>query len=397
MSSCARQYRKPGTVPSTSRVPLVRIALSEKLNNGALRFSGNFILESEEASYLLNETHGKFQVKFANQRLVVRSKKREFIYQRFQRLDFVPQADSCRFYWNGSPYRGTISFVREGQKLLVVNTLPLPLYLEGVIPSEIPSHNPEYYPAILAQTVVARTYTMYHLLHPASAHFDLYQDVRHQVYAGAGNNAPLAQKAIAETRGLILRNARKEVVETQYHSTCGDRVEKQPAYFAQLNPDYLEDRSDHSYNCAISPYYRWVRKINTRTILKNLTRLGKIPSSEAQTLAENGYHLHISVVSRHASGRIEQVAVRVNHREISLNQWEVRRAFAPASEEYLPSSTFFFKSSRQDSSLVYLIGAGFGHGKGMCQWGAIGQALRKKNYRDILHFYFPELQIEKAY
>jgi SpoIID/LytB domain protein len=47
--------------------------------------------------------------------------------------------------------------------------------------------------------------------------------------------------------------------------------------------------------------------------------------------------------------------------------------------------------------MFHIIGAGFGHGRGMCQWGAIGLALRGKTYQEILNFYYPEPQLKKFY
>jgi stage II sporulation protein D len=63
----------------------------------------------------------------------------------------------------------------------------------------------------------------------------------------------------------------------------------------------------------------------------------------------------------------------------------------------LPSTLFLFKSSPKKPSIVHLIGGGFGHGRGMCQWGAIGMALKNKTYKDILNFYYPNLKISKLY
>ena len=42
-------------------------------------------------------------------------------------------------------------------------------------------------------------------------------------------------------------------------------------------------------------------------------------------------------------------------------------------------------------------GRGWGHGVGMCQWGALGLSLLRKSHAEILTFYYPDSQIEKLY
>ena len=44
-----------------------------------------------------------------------------------------------------------------------------------------------------------------------------------------------------------------------------------------------------------------------------------------------------------------------------------------------------------------LKGAGWGHGVGLCQIGALGMALSNKNSAEILFHYFPSTKIKKMY
>ena len=42
-------------------------------------------------------------------------------------------------------------------------------------------------------------------------------------------------------------------------------------------------------------------------------------------------------------------------------------------------------------------GRGFGHGVGLCQYGAGGMASQGKSYREILGHYFPGAEIQRLY
>ena len=80
----------------------------------------------------------------------------------------------------GSAYRGQLVVSVTGQKLSAVNDVALEQYLAGVVPKEMPAAwHPE---ALKAQAVAARSYALAHRL--SGKGFDLYADVRSQVYGG---------------------------------------------------------------------------------------------------------------------------------------------------------------------------------------------------------------------
>ena len=396
---CARQvHRGPGPA-LRPKFPSVRVLLDENFTTGTLLLLGDYRLDSEEAVYILNKSVGTFQVRFSDGRLLFRSKQRRLSYRHIEKLDFIPLNDSSSFQWNGTLYRGKITFRKIGGKIAVVNTLLLPWYLEGVVPNEIPSHTLDYLPAIEAQAVAARTFAIYQLQHPAADYFDLFADTRSQVYRGTGKNAPLANKAIRETMGLVLADSAGKVTETQYHSTCGGILDSGNKYFtgtARTN-GVLNDKNDGDFNCAGSPLFRWVRSLNTRTLLKNLVSENFISAPVADSLRKNGFTIGLQVLSRSASGRITRLRVQINDHTIDVANNRIRRLLRTGDDGALPSNLFFLKSSRQDSAKFYIIGAGFGHGRGMCQWGAIGQVLDGKTYRNILRFYYPALTLKKIY
>ncbi len=395
-SGCARQQLIIKTPEIKRKVPLIRVALDDNLTQGSLAFKNKYILKCEEADYILDEMVGEFLVNFSGHTLSFKSSQRYFSFSNFDKIEFTPLSNSV-FTWNDIPFHGTLIFVKDENQIYVINSLSLPEYLKGVVPYEIPCSSEEYYQAIVSQAIAARTYATYHLSHPSSQHFDVYADTRDQIYSGMKNQAPLANKAIAESAGIILQNKKGQPLEAQYHSTCGGILDLKLNIEGNLSTSYLEDLYDDQFNCMTSPLYRWVEKISTKEILKNLVTLGKISKNQANSWRERGFNVQIHIQSRSKSGRVEKILMKINDESIFLYQWEIRHAFRTKTGKPLPSTLFFLKKSLHYPDTLYLIGAGFGHGKGMCQWGAIGLALKQKSAKEILQFYYPGNELKKVY
>ncbi len=397
LNGCAKQkiLKVPGR---ESRIPQIRVALDDNFSHGRLLFLDAYILRSEEAEYILDSSVGEFDVTFREGELTFKSEYRQFSIKDFNQIQFTPRNEG-KFSWNGIPYEGTISFDRQKNHVIVVNSLPVSSYLLGVVPHEIPSNLDEYYQAVLSQTIAARTYAIYSIEHPVSASFDLYADSRDQVYLGHKADTSPVNRAVQETFGIILQKPDNTLIKVQYHSTCGGLLGP-PAH--QNNGDnsqttIREDQNNNGFNCTASPLYRWVLKLSTRDILDNLTQLGLISRAATGQLKEEGFAMNLEVLSRSSAGRVDKLAIRVNNDEFILNQWQIRRALSDNNSSQQPSNLFILKASRNNPDIVYVIGAGYGHGRGMCQWGAIGQSLNGVPYRDILKFYYPDLILKKFY
>jgi stage II sporulation protein D len=390
--------QKKLVAPTTAqKIPIVRVALDDSFNRSKLIFQTPYKLTSEEASYILDSSLGEFEVYFSQQKLIIKNSQRWFEFKHFDRLEFVP-LDNGIFQLNGVPYQGILIFQRNGNSLIVLNILPLPEYLEGVVPHEIPSYSEEYYQAVLAQTIAARTYALYQMEHPQSRFFDLFADTRDQVYRGKKFKSPLAEKAIQESFGLILQNEQANLKKIQYHSTCGGIFHTGYLHNSPVsNVEIINDFSTADFNCLVSPLYRWFSKVTIEEILDNLIRLDYLPANMKPSLKENGFEMTIEIISRNASGRVEEMSIQIANELVKLNGWQIRQVFSDKQQKPLPSTLFLLKSSPTEKKQLYIIGAGYGHGRGMCQWGAIGQSLNGKSFMEILNFYYPGLLLNKIY
>lgn len=150
---------------------------------------------------------------------------------------------------DGKPYRGKLELVPQGGFLRVVNVLPLESYLQGVVAGEVPFSWPAE--ALKAQAVAARSYALAGLV--KGKPFDLYSDVRSQVYLGVLGEKPSTTKAVADTAAEVVLYGGK-VATTYYFSTSGGKTASAADVFGFEVP-YLQSRPD-PWDKA-SPYHRW--------------------------------------------------------------------------------------------------------------------------------------------
>ena len=192
---------------------------------------------------------------------------------------------------DGRAYRGQLEVaVNEKKKLDVVNVVGLEQYLGGVVAQEMPSAWPVE--ALKAQAVAARSYALARRL-PGKG-FDLYSDVRSQVYGGVAGEQTSTTAAIEATKGEVLLWEGKPI-DALFHSTSGGTTVDAAEAFGKAVP-YLVAVDDPW--SALSPLHRWgpmpvpeaaVRKGLRLRAAVNALRLvrapsGRIATAEAVTL-----------------------------------------------------------------------------------------------------------------
>lgn len=271
--------------------------------------------------------------------------------------------------FNGKKYRGYL-LLWNGQNgtLTVVNHLPLDDYIRSVVAMEIPKTWP--LEALKAQAVAARTYALNKRQENAGNLFDVTPDVMDQVYGGIGVENEAANQAVKATEGLTLVYE-NHLALTYFHSNAGGRTENGSEVFHTANAPYLK-----SVACRYSgdsPYYSWQLSVSLPEIESALARDGLF----------SGKISRISVQSHTDSGRVKQLKIYgVNKTEL-LDASAFRRALGGTK---LKSTKF---SVRSYGRTVTFVGNGYGHGVGLCQWGAKGMAEHKIGFKEILSHFYP--------
>jgi stage II sporulation protein D len=144
------------------------------------------------------------------------------------------------------------------------------------------------------------------------------------------------------------------------------------------------------YYCDISPRFSWTRSFSSEeldaAVRAYLASYTTVPSGGA------GHVRGATVESRTASGRVARLLIAAERGNFALRGNDIRYVLRIPGGEILNSTYFSVQTeSRGDGGLARLVvkGNGYGHGIGMCQWGAIGRARAGQSARFILATYYP--------
>jgi len=280
-------------------------------------------------------------------------------------------AGSARLAVGGTSYRGDLrlewSLARAAPRLL--NRVALEDYLLGVVPAEMPDHFG--LEALKAQAVAARSYA----LAEVAAQGFLYGDTRSQAYGGRSRETPLGTRAVRETSGEVLVR-RGRVVTAWYHSTCGGRTLPASKVF-DGSRELLLDRGVLCPDCKASPFWSWERSFDAAEVCAAL----HVPEAPLQS---------VSASADAYPARPAALAVVAGDRAASASLADLRERLSagrPLARQ-MPSTQLAAPPSLRDGRLV-LAGRGYGHGVGLCQYGAAGFAARGGSYSAILERYYP--------
>ncbi|MGQ9896100.1 MAG: SpoIID/LytB domain-containing protein [Acidobacteriota bacterium] len=157
-----------------------------------------------------------------------------------QRCTFIAlEEERTPLKLSGQSYRGRIEvFLNRRGRLTVVNAVPLEAYLRGVVPNELSPTVFAHLEALKAQAIAARTYALKNRGKYAAEGYDLLPTAASQVYRGQGSEHPLSDRAVLETRGLVL-TYNGEPIDALYTSTSGGRTESSEYVFGTPYP-YLK-------------------------------------------------------------------------------------------------------------------------------------------------------------
>ena len=259
------------------------------------------------------------------------------------------------------------------EKTKEIDSVPIEEYVVGVLAGEMPINFS--IEALKAQAVASRSYVMKQLEKNRNNKYDVVDTVMNQVYLDKDylmtvwsgsyqSNINKIKMAVLSTRGEYLSYDGK-VAEALFFSTSPGITENSEEIFTNKEP-YL--RSVKSSWDEISPAYS---KTYTYKLYEFYNRLDLKYSKE----------LKIEIVEKTSTGRIKKIKINGTTftgsyicSKLSLN------------------STFFTIISEEDK--VIIKNKGFGHGVGMSQYGAEGMAREGYTYKEILNYYYTNIEIK---
>lgn len=308
-------------------------------------------------------------------------------------------------------YRGNLILTadRNGQ-LAVVNQIDAETLLKGLVPSEIFTESPME--ALKAQAVVARGELFAKLgnRHTADPYM-VCADVHCQSYRGLEREHPRASQAVEDTAGMMAFHE-GALVDSVYSSSCGGHSEAGANVWQGSNHPYLGGTPDLPEKTRTRLFKDGMTEKAVRDYIDNppkeafcgRSRFGKSTFRWSSTLSfsaisegvrkitgmDIGQFKGFEVLARGVSGRITRLRVNGTGNSVDIApELRIRQALGS-----LKSSAFYFDVGNNS---VTFRGAGFGHGVGMCQNGAIGMADAGVRYDDILKHYFSGSEVVKIY
>ncbi|TAM60587.1 SpoIID/LytB domain-containing protein [bacterium] len=294
---------------------------------------------------------------------------------------------------DGRSYRGRLLLFPDGGGMMAVNQLPIELYVLGVLGREV---SPKWPAAVLqAHAIVSRSYALGRRKDAAHA-FDVSATTADQVYGGVAAESAAGNDAVYQTRGQLLWYG-GGVASAFFSSCCGGHTESAGALWGRDIP-YLGGVADPY--CAGSPHYRWRSYVSEETLRARLSSevaaLGEIAALEPLDVDNSGRARQVAVQGQDGRREIEAKAFRERLGSNVVRSTLLHRMQIANSPEQLQPDPAFDDPSPvapppppQGGPLAMIEGAGWGHGVGLCQWGARGMALRGASATQILAFYFP--------
>lgn len=364
------------------------------------------------------------------------------------------------FHWErkeAQTFLGKLRFVVDGDKLWAINELPVERYLASVISSEMSATSS--LELLKAHAVISRSWLLVQMRrrkaiemgvqaasapmkvsddegvvwYDSDAHtlFDVCADDHCQRYQGITKaTSPHVEEAIKATRGQLLMNG-KEICDARFSKCCGGVSEEYEYCWDNNHKPYLLSIVDNAplgtaptidltdetvargwilsspeafcntkdatvlgqvlnnYDQETQDFYRWTTDF-TQAELADLIR--------RKSGLDFGEIINLLPLERGKSGRIIRLKiVGTKLTRIIGKELEIRRTL---SESHLYSSAFVVERNEIVNDVPQhfrLIGAGWGHGVGLCQIGAAVMGEKGYKYDEILHHYYQTAVIEAQY
>ena len=364
------------------------------------------------------------------------------------------------FHWErkeAQTFLGKLRFVVDGDKLWAINELPVERYLASVISSEMSATSS--LELLKAHAVISRSWLLVQMRrrkaiemgiqtasapvkvsdeegvvwYDSDAHtlFDVCADDHCQRYQGITKaTSPHVEEAIKATRGQLLMNG-KEICDARFSKCCGGVSEEYEYCWDNTHKPYLLSVVDNAplgtaptidltdektaqewilsspeafcntkdaavlgqvlnnYDQETQDFYRWTVDFTQSELAELIRRKSGLDFGEI---------IDLQPLERGKSGRITRLKI-VGTKIIRIigKELEIRRTL---SESHLYSSAFVVERSEIVNDIPQhfrLVGAGWGHGVGLCQIGAAVMGEKGYRYDEILHHYYQTAAIEAQY
>ncbi|MEN6385446.1 MAG: SpoIID/LytB domain-containing protein [Phycisphaerales bacterium] len=313
-----------------------------------------------------------------------------------KRLIFQPALDTPFAINDNQPYHGYLEIIVNPDKktFMVINGVSLEDYIAGVVASEMPSYWETE--ALKAQAIAARTYVLYiKTKFGKNRPWDVKATQASQVYKGMRAETMRSNDAVNGTAGKVINCQMDDwdLFPTYYSSVCGGHTEDSVNVFGdEFFPLQGVDCPYCRFNTRPSLFFWPDAAFDKKTVNDNI--FAKYPSlKELGTIDK----IEPEKVSTYPGGMSRIISVRLTGStgKIGYLRGEDLRLSIDPSGSKIQSTCCTIISLRDE--VLFIAGKGFGHGVGMCQYGAREMARQGKTAEEILNYYYPGNRIKRLY
>jgi stage II sporulation protein D len=259
-----------------------------------------------------------------------------------------------------------ISKEKDKGQFLLINHVDLEKYVAGVVEAESGSLAADEFYKV--QSILCRTYALSAIAKHASEGFNLCDQVHCQAFKGRAKDHRIALSSLS-TKDLVAVDNEMKLISTTFCSNCGGQTVNSEDIWGKASP-CLKSVKDSF--CIHMPHAKWERKISIEDWRNYLEMKHKFP-------------VHDSVSFSYALNN-EQLG-----RSVYFTDNNLKIPLKSIRSDFQLKSTFFSVEQRKDS--VIFKGKGYGHGVGLCQEGAMHMAKIGYTYKEILSFYYRNINL----
>lgn len=269
--------------------------------------------------------------------------------------------------YDGNNYQGTFSVRFFQDRLLLINVLDLEDYVYAVLCAESwPGWPLEFNKAM---AIACRSYViaMVMRMRTHAVPYHIKNTNVHQCYNGV-QHFEVRKLAVEQTRGVFLTHDGKPIV-AMFDACCGGVIPaKMHDVNARITP-YLARDKKCNY-CSNSKVYSW----SVAHSLDHMAAVLKREYSRVKKVRD------VQVTRVDKAGIVREVSFKTDRGTITISGKKMYALFKLRS--------FCYTIAKKDQKIV-IKGRGYGHHKGLCQWGAREMVNQGWDYKSILQFYYP--------
>lgn len=369
--SCAGGRENVSVIDHTGRLlspPLMRVLVNSGSTPMTLSCEGRCLLVSEglPSGSTIFKSLSPAHVRLADGTLTIGDLRVGSREAMLMALDEQPLA------LNDTQYLGSLRVVAQPNNTAVaINLIDLESYLLSVLPSEMPSR--WHVEALKAQAVAARTYALSRRKKRADEPWHVVATTADQVYKGWQRPVGNVEQALRETRGVVMTH-QGTIFTAYYSSTCGGHTGPPARILTAQDAAFIEGR-DCPF-CVDSKYHRWE---------------ARIPREELAGAVSVSPPLKIDVHTAGPEKTATEVTIKGRGGALDMSP---DRFMTLCGRHRFRSKRF---QVHKDGGDFVIRGRGFGHGCGMCQYGARGAAEQGWTYDEIVHYYYGDIDLVRIY